>query len=137
MPGLLLSIVRTVVPMAWGAVVGWLLARGWITEDVAATMREWVVPMVAGTVLFVGALWYSLARWVEPRLSGWLRRVLPDTAADLIATWLRRLLLGSSTPPTYLTAPTLAEHIAVIVRHQQRTPAPGRNPYGSGETDRS
>lgn len=132
MPGLLISIVRTVVPMAWGAVVGWLLARGWITEDIAATMHEWVVPMVAALVLLVGALWYSLARWAEPRLSGWLRRVLPDAAADLVATWLRRALFGSATPPTYLTASTLAEHIATTVRQQQRSTAPGRNPYGPG-----
>jgi len=101
MPQVLIAILRTAIPAWWGTVVAWLLARDLITDAVAEDLRGWAVALVAAAVTVVTTVWYALARWVEPRLAGWLRRVLPGTLADLVATWVRRLLLGSAVAPVY------------------------------------
>lgn len=77
------SVVRTVVPMVWGAVVAWLVARGLLPAEMAAEAEGF------GGVLTViaGACWYAAARWLERR--SWF------------PAWLARLLLGSPQVPTY------------------------------------
>lgn len=79
------SIVRTVVPDAWSALVLWLVSLGlpqaaadWLASDTVATK---VVDVAALAVV------YGFVRWVEPRL--------PD--------WVTRLLLGSAKAPSYST----------------------------------
>lgn len=79
------SVLRTVLPGAWAAVVLWLVSLGlpqsaadWLSSEGVATKVVEVATL---------AVVYAFVRWVEPRL--------PD--------WLTRVLLGSAKPPTYTT----------------------------------
>lgn len=96
------SWLRTVVPGAWAALVTVLL--GWL-----GTHAPWAVRLLDGlgidltspalaafVVSVVLALWYSLWRWLEPRLPA----------------WGTRLVLGSNKTPTY--APTSADGVPDI-----------------------
>lgn len=79
------SILRTVVPTAWGAAIAWLLA----TVALPTALAEYLAgeaTVVVVTTLVIG-LWYSLWRWLEPRLPAWLTRIV----------------LGSNQPPEYNT----------------------------------
>ncbi|GAA5104864.1 hypothetical protein [Haloechinothrix salitolerans] len=76
-----ISWLRTVVPVAWSALVAWLVSLGvpdFVTGALGSAGELVVLPIVLGVV-------YPLVRWIEPRL--------PD--------WLTRVLLGSAQPPTY------------------------------------
>jgi hypothetical protein len=75
------SWLRTVVPVAWSALVAWLVSLG-VPEVVTGALGnagELVVMPIALAVV------YPLVRWIEPHL--------PD--------WLARVLLGSPSAPTY------------------------------------
>lgn len=85
MTSYLTSVLRTVVPMAWAAIVAWLLSNGWISTDLADTISTWSPALTAAAVAVVGAVWYAVWRKLEPKL--------PD--------WVRRLLLGAAQAPTY------------------------------------
>ncbi|WP_158852840.1 hypothetical protein [Saccharothrix deserti] len=77
----LVAWLRTVVPVAWSALVAWLISLGtppYLTDALGGAAELLVVPILVGVV-------YPLARSVEARL--------PD--------WLTRVLLGSAKPPTY------------------------------------
>ncbi|SDD86922.1 hypothetical protein [Actinokineospora iranica] len=77
----LVSWLRTVVPVAWSALVAWLVSLGapdYLTTALGGAAELLVVPIVVGAV-------YPIARTIETRL--------PD--------WLTRVLLGSAKPPTY------------------------------------
>lgn len=80
------SVLRTVLPGAWSAVVLWLASLGlpqaavdWLNSESVATQ---VVQLVQ---LGVFAIVYGFVRWVEP--------YLPD--------WLTRVFLGSAKQPQY------------------------------------
>jgi hypothetical protein len=78
----LVAWLRTVVPVAWSALVAWLISLGapaYLTDALGGAAELLVVPIVVGVV-------YPLARTVEARL--------PD--------WLTRVLLGSARTPTYV-----------------------------------
>lgn len=85
------SYLRTIVPIWWGALVTWLLGQvpvlsTWLDSLGIDPTSATVVTAVSGVVT---AAWYVVWRWVEPRL--------PD--------WLTRIVLGSARPPAYsLTA---------------------------------
>lgn len=78
------SIIRTVMPGAWAALVVYLVrqfglppaAEGWLSS---AGVVEAVTNVAALAAV------YAFARWIEPRL--------PD--------WLTRIILGSAKAPTY------------------------------------
>lgn len=77
------SVVRTVLPGAWAAVVLWLVSMGlpqvaadWLASETVATN---VVELAALAVV------YGFVRWVEPHM--------PD--------WLTRVFLGSAKTPVY------------------------------------
>jgi hypothetical protein len=74
------SWLRTVVPTAWGALITFLLSR---FPDVHEALSGPGVTMAVTAVAV--ALWYSLWRWLEPRLPA----------------FLTALLLGSNARPTY------------------------------------
>jgi hypothetical protein len=78
------SIIRTVVPGAWAALVAWLVGLGVpaaVTDAVSGLGGE-VTQLVALAVV------YAVVRWIEPHLP----------------SWLGVLLLGSAKTPTYTTA---------------------------------
>lgn len=82
---LLTSILRTLVPALWGAVIAWLIglipALAPLQEQLLG-LADIAVPIL--TAVIIGA-WYAFWRWFEPRL--------PD--------WLTRAVLGSAKTPAY------------------------------------
>jgi hypothetical protein len=67
-----ISVIRTLVPIGWGAVASWLIGLG-LPAGLLATVHDGVV--VAGTALLSGA-WYAGWRWLEPRIPSWLVAVV-------------------------------------------------------------
>lgn len=89
---MLTSILRTMVPYVWGIIVGWVLSIVPVLEPLRADLLAYgnlAVPVIAA--ILAGA-WYTLWRWLEPRL--------PD--------WLTRILLGSAKAPTYWNENTIS-----------------------------
>lgn len=84
------SFLRTAIPSLWGTVVASVLAwalpllPGDVGEALSTLLASDVV--VALLVTASIAIWYALARWIEPRI--------PD--------WLTRLVLGSAAAPMYV-----------------------------------
>lgn len=77
----LIAWLRTIVPTAWAALVAWLItlgAPGYLTDALGNAGELVVLPVVLGVV-------YPLLRAIEAHL--------PD--------WLTRLLLGSTSTPSY------------------------------------
>lgn len=95
------SYLRTVIPTLWGTLVGQLIVvvSPHLPVDVVDALRNWLSgPAAVGLATAVGvALWYVVARRLEPHL--------PD--------WLTRIVLGSAAAPTY--AKQTADGQAVIV----------------------
>lgn len=86
---MLISILRTFVPYAWGIIIGAVLSAVPVLEPLREQLLasgDAAVPVIAA--ILAGA-WYALWRWLEPKL--------PD--------WLTRAVLGSAKAPTY-DAPT-------------------------------
>lgn len=94
------SLIRTYVPLAWGALITWA------TTQVPAWEPYLNAPAVLGLgavlTAVVTAAWYSLMRVVEPKLPPWLTRVV----------------LGSNLQPKYVE-PVLP---AVVSRAEMRIP---------------
>lgn len=88
----IVSIIRTVVPGAWAALVAWLVGLGLPTA-----VTDWLSGLGGDITQLValGAV-YVLVRVIEPRLPA----------------WLATLLLGSPKMPTY--APITADGAHVI-----------------------
>ena len=99
------SLLRTFVPTAWGAVIGFLLPYlPWLPEPVAAWLAsEAVVAFVVGLAIVA---WYAVWRWAEPK----------------VPAWLVRLVLGSSKTPSYAGASI--DGATVRRPHQRLTPQP-------------
>lgn len=90
--GYVLSILRTLVPGAWGALVGWLLTNvPWLADALqldegdASSVPAWVYVLA-----MTG--WYALWRKLEPHLPAWATRIL----------------LGANTAPRYIAPATEA-----------------------------
>lgn len=86
-PDVIVSYLRTGVPIVWGWLVAQLLGHwDWLAKTLESAGVDLqsgaVVGAVTGLVVF---LWYALWRWLEPRL--------PDSVT--------RLVLGSSRAPAY------------------------------------
>lgn len=75
------SLLRTWVPLAWGAIVTWLTTWGLLTDELATQAQAFAVPLVG----IVSALWYMTMRLAETHLP----------------PWLTRLVLGSNKNPVY------------------------------------
>ena len=83
------SYLRTVVPVAWGSLVGLLL--GWVAPHLPGELGDTLADLLGGeaAIALVSGLaiagWYALWRRVEPQI--------PD--------WLTRIVLGSASTPVY------------------------------------
>lgn len=91
-----LSMLRTVVPIAWGWVLSQLVTHlPWLASVLGvspgAPPPAWLVP-----TLMVG--WYALWRKVEPKLPPWLTRLVLG-ANTTPAYAMEASLSGTSTPP--------------------------------------
>ncbi|HEX3778549.1 MAG TPA: hypothetical protein VHX38_02700 [Pseudonocardiaceae bacterium] len=80
-----ISLIRTVVPVAWGFAVSWLVGLG-LPLIVLARVHDLVVAAMTA-VLTAG--WYGLWRWLEPRVPGWLITLALGYAAAPVYTAAR------------------------------------------------
>lgn len=82
------SLIRTYVPVAWGAVVGYLITLLPVLEPLLADpdTSNTLTTLIVGVSI---ALWYLLARLIEPRLPA----------------VITRLIIGANARPTYLGGP--------------------------------
>lgn len=78
------SIIRTIVPSAWGAALAWLISQVPALEPVLNQSGMTGLGAVLAATLI--GLWYALFRSVESKLPA----------------WLTVLVLGSNRPPTYV-----------------------------------
>ncbi|GGJ55581.1 hypothetical protein [Glutamicibacter ardleyensis] len=84
---MLISILRTFIPYVWGIVVGSLLSAVPVLEPLREQLLAYgdlAVPVIAA---ILAGLWYTLWRWLEPKLP----------------VWLVRVVLGSAQAPSYDT----------------------------------
>lgn len=88
------SLVRTWVPVGWGALLAWLVARQVVPADAAAGFEALGPELAALLSVLAGWTFYALVRAAEPLLGR-----LPG------GRWVLRLLLGSPTAPTYTSPP--------------------------------
>lgn len=91
LPDLVVSLIRTAVPGAWGALIAWLLTVAPLDPD--GVLVGWLRGQTEFVVLAVIVLWYALWRWLEPR----------------IPAWLVALVLGSAATPTYSAVVAIVE----------------------------
>lgn len=111
---MLISILRTVVPVLWGSFIAWLLGVAPVLEPLREDLLAYsdvLVPVV--TAVIIGG-WYALWRWLEPRL--------PD--------WLTRILLGSAKAPTYANEHTIPGELVgypVADQHEPTVAGPERD----------
>lgn len=87
----LVSLIRTGVPMLWGAGLAWLVSRQIIDADTAqaATGAGTLLALLAAAVC--SWAYYAVVRLLEPRIAR-----LP-----VIGTLLVRILIGSAQAPAY------------------------------------
>lgn len=74
----IVSIIRTVIPAAWGSLIAWLLS-----QIPALEMIESQIESIEAVVTFIViGLWYSVTRALEPRTPEWLRKILFGVATN-------------------------------------------------------
>lgn len=90
------SLIRTYVPVLWGAFVGWLLTLVPALQPVLddPSVGQGVTTLLIGACIVA---WYFLARLVEPHLP----------------PLLTRLIIGANTQPTYLGGPAGPEQVRI------------------------
>lgn len=78
------SWIRTIVPIVWGSLVTSVLtAVDWLPGVLEYLHLDPSAPVVVTTVTGVAvAAWYSLWRWLEPRIPAWLARVALGSARE-------------------------------------------------------
>jgi hypothetical protein len=79
------SVIRTAIPTAWGAVIVWLVGLSLLPAELVAQAEGFAVVLTAVAI----ALFYALVRWQE--------------CQPWSPLWLSRLLLGSAKAPSYTT----------------------------------
>jgi len=84
---LVVSYLRTIVPILWGALITWALgAVSWLPDALAfLNLDPQSAGVVTGVTGLVVAAWYVVWRKIEPS----------------IPAWLTSIVLGASTAPTY------------------------------------
>lgn len=75
------ALLRTAVPSAWGAALGWLTSLGLHLSPAVMGVGQWLVMSAAV------AAWYAVWHWIEGKLP----------------PWFTRLVLGANTAPSYPT----------------------------------
>lgn len=95
-----ISVIRTVVPAAWGYLVAWLIHLG-LPADLLTHYSDVIVTGIGAVVT---ALWYAGWRWLEvkiPSLDTWVGRALVALA------------LGHPAAPSYPAAVPAATPVPV------------------------
>ncbi len=77
------SVLRTLVPSAWGALISWAVYAGLLTPELQAQAESFSTILVAAAV----AAYYALVRLLEGQ-SWW-------------PSWLSAVLLGAPAQPVY------------------------------------
>jgi uncharacterized membrane protein len=91
----LASILRTVVPMVWAAVLSWPVTGPVL--DVLGVSEGSAERLVSGaTTVVVGSVYYSLVRWLESR-----REWAAEVAQRARRRWPWIVLLGWHQAPVY------------------------------------
>jgi hypothetical protein len=100
---LVVSTLRTKVPYAWGLVVSWLTAKGWLSEPAAAALTGDTAQaaLVGAVLLVITTATYVAVRLVETYLPKVLGQFLPPDTVTAVTAWVTRALLGSAKSPTY------------------------------------
>lgn len=95
---MLISILRTFIPYAWGIIIGAVLSAVPVLEplrDQLLAYGDLAVPVIAA---ILAGLWYAFWRWLEPK----------------IPAWIVRLVLGSAKMPIYEPLSVIEDHKFVI-----------------------
>lgn len=95
---MLISILRTFIPYAWGIIIGAILSAVPVLEplrDQLLTYGDLAVPIIAA---ILAGLWYAFWRWLEPK----------------IPAWIVRLVLGSAKTPNYEPLGVIEDHEIVL-----------------------
>ncbi len=79
----LTSVMRTVVPAAWGTLITWAVTAGLLPPELAAQAESFGLVLLAVVI----SLYYALVRLAESQ-TWW-------------PAWLSAVLLGAPTVPTY------------------------------------
>ena len=101
---ILTSILRTIVPYAWGLVVTWLITLLPVLAPLEGQLLGLATIGLPVLAAVLSAAWYAFWRWLEPRL--------PD--------WLTRAVLGSAKTPVYPSQPVSGSQVPRV------NPAPHR-----------
>ena len=111
MSDLIVSYLRTIVPVLWGAVITWALSVvSWLPDVLAFLNLDPSAPgVIAAVTGLVVAGWYVVWRKVEP----------------YIPAWLTTVILGAATSPTYDTRTSLER----VADAQAEGNDPARFPY--------
>lgn len=98
---MLISILRTVIPLIWGAIITTVIGVVPALEPLRDQMLAYgdlAVPFIAA---FITALWYMLWRWVEPKLPNWLTAALLGSAQAPVYTASFDATESEATEPDY------------------------------------
>lgn len=104
---LLISTVRTKIPVFWGLIVAWLTAKGVLTDATAAAITGDTAQaaLVGAVLLVITTATYVVVRLIEITLPKILGKILPPDVVATVVKYVTRVLLGSAKPPTYARQP--------------------------------
>lgn len=110
---MLISFLRTVVPLIWGNVVLFLLGILPALEPMREQLLSYgdlAVPFIAA---FITAAWYALWRWLEPKLPDWATAILLGSAKAPVYTANFDATESEATEPDYL------QHVQGIIDDEE------------------
>lgn len=113
---MLISILRTIVPLVWGNIVLFLLGIVPALEPLRGQLLAYGDAAIPVLAALLTALWYALWRWAEPKLPNWITAVL----------------LGSAKAPVYVAnfeetaedgEPDYLDHVSEIIYDEKQAPS--------------
>ena len=123
------SLLRTVVPVAWGSLIAWLLT----VISLPAPVSGFLTAQTDLVVVVAIAAWYAGFRWLEPRLPAWLTRIVlgsnqtPSYAVPVIGAFLSPNTAVNGTV-TLTTGTIVTEPVPVTQTSDAPTPTPPTAP---------
>ncbi|WP_202129074.1 hypothetical protein [Pseudarthrobacter sp. ATCC 49987] len=106
---MLTSLLRTIVPYAWGLVVTWLITVLPVLAPLETDLKGLATIALPVLAAVLSGAWYAFWRWLEPRL--------PD--------WLTRAVLGSAKAPVYPGKHIAGSQVPNVNPEQRLTANPG------------
>lgn len=101
---MLTSLLRTLVPYAWGLAVTWLITVLPVLAPLEADLMGYGTVAAAVLAAVLTAAWYAFWRWLQPRLPDWLvRAVLGSAKTPVYVGKHTAAALGNSSPLTHDT----------------------------------